>query len=61
MIWGIENDKAYDLILGQLEAEVVKYLEQNPELKAAENRKDMFDYRDTDEDVDTYDEDEDEY
>ena len=60
-IWGIENDKAYDLILGQLEAEVVKYLERNPELKAAENRDDMFDYRDADEDVDTYDEDEDEY
>lgn len=60
-IWGIENDKAYDLILGQLEAEVVKYLERNLELKAAENREDMFDYRDADEDVDTYDEDEDEY
>lgn len=60
-IWGIENDKAYDLILGQLEAEVVKYLERNPELKAAENREDMFDYRDASEDVDTYDEDEDEY
>ena len=60
-IWGIENDKAYDLILGQFEAEVVKYLERNPELKAAENREDMFDYRDADEDVDTYDEDEDEY
>lgn len=60
-IWGIENDKAYDLILGQLEAEVVKYLERNPELKAAENREDMFDYRNADEDVDTYDEDEDEY
>ena len=60
-IWGIENDKAYDLILGQLEAEVIKYLERNPELKAAENREDMFDYRDVDEDVDTYDEDEDEY
>ena len=60
-IWGIENDKAYDLILGQLEAEVVKCLERNPELKAAENREDMFDYRDADEDVDTYDEDEDEY
>lgn len=60
-IWGIENDKAYDLILGQLEAEVIKYLERNPELKAAENREDMFDYRDADEDVDTYDEDEDEY
>ena len=60
-IWGIENDKAYDLILGQLEAEVVKYLERNPELKAAENQEDMFDYRNADEDVDTYDEDEDEY
>ena len=60
-IWGIENDKAYDLILGQLEAEVVKYLERNPELKAAENREDMFDYRDASEDVDTYDDDEDEY
>lgn len=59
-IWGIENDKAYDLILGQLEAEVVKYLERNPELKAAENREDMFNYRDVAEDVDTYDEDEDE-
>ncbi len=59
-IWGIENDKAYDLILGQLEAEVVKYLERNPELKAAENREDMFNYRDAAEDVDTYDEDEDE-
>lgn len=60
-IWGIENDKAYDLILGQLEAEVVKYLERNPELKAAENREDMFSYWNADEDVDTYDEDEDEY
>ena len=60
-ISSIENDKAYDLILGQLEAEVVKYLERNPELKAAENREDMFDYRNADEDVDTYDEDEDEY
>ena len=60
-IWGIENDKAYDLILGQLEAEVIKYLERNPELKAAENREDMFDYRDANEDVDTYDEDEEEH
>ncbi len=59
-IWGIENDKAYDLVLGQLEAEVIKYLERNPELKAAENREDMFNYRDAAEDVDTYDEDEDE-
>lgn len=57
-IWGIENDKAYDLILGQLEAEVIKYLERNPELKAAVNREDMFDYRDAAKDVDTYDEDE---
>lgn len=60
-IWGIENDKAYDLILEQLEAAVLGYLEQHPELKAAENREDMFDYRDASEDVDTYDEDEDEY
>ena len=59
--WGIENDKAYDLILEQLEAAVLGYLEQHPELKAAENREDMFDYRNADEDVDTYDEDEDEY
>lgn len=59
--WGIENDKAYDLILEQLEAAVLGYLERNPELKAAENREDMFNYRDADEDVDTYDEDEDEY
>lgn len=59
-IWGIENDKAYDLILGQLEAAVIGYLEQHPELKAAENREDMWDYRDADEDVDTYDDEEDE-
>lgn len=60
-IWGIENDKAYDLILEQLEAAVLGYLEQHPELKATENREDMFDYRDASEDVDTYNEDEDEY
>lgn len=60
-IWGIENDKAYDLILEQLEAAVLGYLEQHPELKAAENREDMFDYRDASEDIDTYDDDEDEY
>ena len=40
---------------------VLGYLEQHPELKAAENREDMFDYRDASEDVDTYDDDEDEY
>ena len=59
-IWGIESDKAYDLILGQLEAAVIEYLAKHPELKTAENCEDMFDYRDSDEDVDTYDEDEDE-
>lgn len=59
-IWGIENDKAYDLILAQLEAAVIGYLEQHPDLKAVENHEDMFDYRDADEDVDTYDEDEEE-
>lgn len=59
-IWGIENDKAYDLILGQLETAVIEYLEQHPELKAAENHEDMWSYRDADEDVDDY-EDEDEY
>lgn len=60
-IWGIENDKAYDLILAQLEAAVIEYLETHPDLKAVENHEDMFDYRDADEDVDTYDEDEEEY
>lgn len=59
-IWGIESDKAYDLILGHLEAAVIEYLEKHPELKVAENHEDMWDYRDADEDVDTYDDEEDE-
>ncbi|MCI8442529.1 MAG: hypothetical protein HFG27_08360 [Provencibacterium sp.] len=51
-IWGIENDRAYDLILEQLEVAVLEYLKQHPELKTTPNSEDMWDYRDEREDVD---------
>ena len=50
--WGIYDDDTYDVALGKLEEAVVKYIEEHPELKAAPNTEDMWDYRDEDEDVD---------
>lgn len=51
-IWGEENDSDYDAGLEVLGDAVLEYLEQHPELKAAENNEDMWDYRDNNEDVD---------
>ncbi len=48
------------MALGKLEEAVVKYIDEHPELRAAPNTEDMWDYRDEDEDVDRDDEDEDE-
>ena len=60
-MWGIYDDSRYDAAVAALEEAVLAYLEQHPELKAKENREDMWDYRDDREDVDdSYDE-EDEY
>lgn len=60
-LWGEEEDCRYDIALEKLGAAVLEFLENNPELKKAENSEDMWDYRDAGEDVDdSYDEDEDE-
>ena len=58
--WGIYDDDTYDVALGKLEEAVVKYIEEHPELKAAPNTEDMWDYRDEDEDVDRDDEEDEE-
>lgn len=56
-MWGIYDDSHYDAAVAALEEAVLAYLEQHPELKAKENREDMWDYRDDSEDVDdSYDE-----
>lgn len=55
-IWGEENDSYYDTGLADLEDAILEYLEGHPELKEEKNTEDMWDYRDKDEDVDTYDE-----
>ena len=54
--WGIANDKSYDVLLDVLEGAVAEYIEAHPELKTTPNTEDMWDYRDEDEDVDDYDE-----
>ena len=58
--WGVVDDTDYDGLLDILEDLVVDYIEAHPELKTTPNTEDMWDYRDKDEDVDTYDEDEEE-
>ena len=58
--WGVVDDTDYDGLLDILEGLVVNYIEAHPELKTTPNTEDMWDYRDKDEDVDTYDEDEEE-
>ena len=58
--WGIYDDDTYDVALGKLEEAVVKYIDEHPELKAAPNTEDMWDYRDEDEDVDRDDEEDEE-
>lgn len=60
-IWGLESDDLYDDGLSKVETAVLTYLEQHPELKTTTNNEDMWDYRDKNEDVDDYDEDEEEF
>lgn len=59
-MWGVFDDNRYDAMVATLEAEVLTYLEQHPELKTTANNEDMWDYQDKDEDVDDYEEDDDE-
>ena len=51
-IWGMEDDDAYETGVQSLEQAIVDYLDQNPELMHTANTEDMFDYRNTDEDID---------
>ena len=60
-MWGVEEDSRYDAMVETLETEVVAYLEQHPELKETTNEEDMWNYRDKDEDVDDYEDEEDEW
>lgn len=58
--WGIVLDDMYNAALGDLEAEVLGYIEENPDLKNQPNNCDMWDYFDKDEDRDDSWDDEDE-
>ena len=55
-IWGEEDDNYYETGLAELEDAILEYLEQHPELKKTDNTEDMWDYRDSDEDIDEDDE-----
>ena len=60
-IWGIEHDEQYDKGLEVLEQAVLDYLDAHPELFRQTNNEDMWDYRDSDEDVGDDDYDDEEY
>lgn len=60
-VWGIEDDSKYDEAVAHLEAAVLRYIDEHPELKTAPNSEDMWDFRNKDEDVDDWEDDEDEY
>lgn len=54
------DDDLYDRDLAAVEEAVLDYLEATPELTYHENKEDFWDYRDPEEDQDTYDEEDDE-
>lgn len=60
-LWGVVDDGHYDMLLAALEEAVLDYLEAYPELRQQANKEDMWDYRDPEEDVDRYDEDEEDW
>ena len=51
-MWGMVSDRLYDKSIEILEEEVVRFIEQNPELKTKPNDKDMWSYTNRDEDRD---------
>lgn len=56
--WGVESDGLYDCALEMMVIAIVEYLKANAEELKAQKTEDMFDYRDSQEDVDYPDEDE---
>ncbi len=60
-IWGEEDDSYYETGLAELEDAILEYLEQHPNLKETQNTEDMWDYWDSDEDVDEDDYEDDDY
>lgn len=60
-MWGMVSDQLYDKSIEILEEEVVRFIEQNPELKTKPNDKDMWSYSNREEDRDdSWDEEEEE-
>ena len=60
-MWGEISDRVYDAAMEVLLESVLNYLDKHPELKTKENTEDMFDYRNADEDVDDWDDEEEDY
>ena len=56
MMWGNPDESAYEKQLDALAEAVLEYVESHPELRSRETE-DMFSYYDADEDVDSYDDD----
>lgn len=59
-IYDDSYDGAYTKALDEVNEAILEYIENHPELKSQENKEDMWNYRDEDEDVDDWDEEEDE-
>lgn len=57
-MWELYSDEVYERKLDTLCGTIADYIEANPELKAQENTDCFWDYYDKDEDVDTYDDEE---
>lgn len=60
-MWCLYDENAYEEALEAMCEAVLAYIEGKPELKEKENTEDFWEYRDEHEDVDTWDEEEDEY
>ena len=60
-LWGVELDETYDKELDALMQAVLDYLDGHPELRTTKNTEDMWDYRDRHEDVDSDDDEEEDW
>lgn len=59
--WGVRDDGEYDALLEDVMTAVVDFLDAHPETFRMENTEDMWDYRDAEEDVDTCEDEEEEW
>ena len=59
-LWGMESEAGYQAVLDILVGKVADYIEDNPGLRK-QPTEDMFSFRDPDEDVDDYEDEEDGY